>query len=158
MLRRKEGESPVKTHRALLLLAACLASSATIAESNDILKTLDEAQRLWESSHPRNYSYTISWSYAFTGPTYKVTVRGDTCTARVKRHVLAKWESISCEGGQVRVTDLFAQLREEAQSCPADVQLDVDKKYGFISSVSFYPRTELSDVFWSAGISRFRAH
>jgi hypothetical protein len=140
------------------LLAACLASSAAFAESNDILKTLDEAQRLWESSHPTNYSYTMYWSYAFTRGTYKVSVRGDQCTAKVKRVLMREWASVDCESERLRVTDLFAHLREQAQSCPADVQLDLDKKYGFISSVSFFPKTDISDEFWSAGISNFRRH
>ena len=140
------------------LLVMCLASSAAFADSNDFLKTLDDAQRLWESSHPRNYSYTMSWSYAFTRGTYKVTVKGDQCTAKVKRVLHPKWETVSCESELLRVTDLFAHLRKQVESCPAEVHLDLDEKYGFISSVSFFPKSDLNDDFWSAGISHFRAH
>jgi hypothetical protein len=67
-------------------------------------------------------------------------------------------QSVDCESERLRVTDLFAHLREQAPSCPAEVQLDLDKKYGFISSVSFFPKTEISDESSSAGISNFRRH
>jgi len=148
----------VKIPQALVLLAVGLASSAAFAESDDILKTLDEAERLWESSRPVKYSYTMYWSYAFTRGTYKVTVSGDQCKAKAKTVLSRTWEPVSCEREGLRVTDLFAKLREEAKSGPAEVQLDLDKKYGFISSVSFFPKTGLSDQFWSAGISSFRRH
>ena len=146
----------MKFAHGLLLLAIVLASNAALGQSRtDLLDVLDKQERQWQTAQPKNYSYVLFSWYTFTRMTYEVTVRDGECTARSRARPAQKWTPDSCDG--VRITDVFAELRKQWQSCPADVRLEFDEKYGFISDLTFEPKTDLSDQEWSITISKFKA-
>lgn len=139
----------------LLLLAIVLASNAALGQSRtDLLDVLDKQERQWQTAQPRNYSYVLFIWHTFTRMTYEVTVRDGECTARSRARPEQKWTPGSCDG--VGIMDVFGELRKQWQSCPADVRLEFDEKYGFISDLTFEPKTDLGDQDWSITISNFK--
>src|SRR5215510_11003343 len=56
------------------------AAAALSAAREKIRARLDEAERLWEASKPKSYTYSMSVSYAFTGASYKISMSDGRCT------------------------------------------------------------------------------
>ena len=70
--RTTEAQAIATALRASLIGILYFVASWTPAKAVDLppdqfLAKLDEAERLWKASQPKNYSYSMSIGYAFTG-------------------------------------------------------------------------------------------
>jgi hypothetical protein len=142
------------------ILSALLPWSVGAADAplSDLEAKLDAAEYLWSSVGSRDHSYTlVTGGVPFgSATTYRVTVREGDCSAKAQKRVRSNWQRVDCEG--ISMSDVFAELRRQIAACPtAKVEIEFHERFGYIEELFFDASTDVSDDWWSLGISRFRA-
>lgn len=115
-------------------------------------------EQTWLANEPKSYRYTLRHGAGPFGSTIqKIIIRNGICKARSQfvfhgRH--SRWEKSTCKDHTIK--DLIISVQEQESRGVFRSKIQVNERYGFISSYYADPITDDTDQDWHFEVSNFK--